>query len=98
MHTTKSACDSLLYRRNQKYFRTLNSVAQNFRTRKTKTTIFQDFGFCFFKLAEALRFYFPAPRNAELNGTICVVIFGKIAKRAKKRNTNCVQPRKAWRV
>jgi len=69
MHTTKSACDSLLYRRNQKYFRTLNSVAQNFRTRKTKTTTFQNFSFCLVKLAEALLFNFLAPRNAEFSGS-----------------------------
>jgi len=65
----KLACDNLHYRRNQKYFRTLSSVAQNFRLRKTQITTFQNFSFCFLQTHRSVWFLFLAPRNAELSGS-----------------------------
>ena len=57
------------YRRNQKYSRTLNSVAHCFRARKTKASPFQDYSFCFFVLSEAFKLLFLYPHNAELSGS-----------------------------
>jgi hypothetical protein len=67
--TVKTACDALHYRRNQKYSRTLSSVAHCFRARKTKASPFQDLCFCFFVLSEAFKLLFLYPHNAEFSGS-----------------------------
>ena len=54
----KNCLRKTIYQRTQKYFRTLNSVARCFRTRKTKASTFQIYSFCLYDLPEAVAFTF----------------------------------------
>jgi len=101
MYATKSACENLNYRRNQKYFRTLNAVVKNFRTRKTKTTTFQNFSFCFFKLAEAVYLNFLYHVTPSSAAVFKLWFYGTLlrSKTIKPRLKNCpVQARSAGTV
>jgi hypothetical protein len=93
MHTTKIACDKRNYRRHKKYFRTLNPVAQAFSLRKAKTSIFQNISFCFFKLAEALHFYFlpyvTLSSAAGLVACFCEILCAANSQKCDARPVRC---------